>query len=70
MCVFCCVRIISDPIAAACENGWKWYNGNCYKMEVDALNYNDASSNCDNRNAIVAIPQNDEDNIFLTQFQM
>ena len=39
-------------------------------MEVDALSYNDASSNCDNRNAIVAIPQNDEDNIFLTQFQM
>ena len=53
-------------MSLGCDSGWIGYNHHCYQRQNGGLTYADAKDNCKRKGAIIAVPNTQAENYFLT----
>ena len=53
-------------MSLGCDSGWIGYNRHCYQRQNGGLTYNNAKDNCKLKGAIIAVPNTQSENSFLT----
>lgn len=52
-------------ISLECDSGWTAFNDHCYQRQTEKLSYNEARAHCNNKVAILAVPNTQAENEFL-----
>ena len=48
-----------------CGSGWTFFEGHCYRRQIERMKYNEARADCSAQEAIIAVPNTKVENEFL-----
>ena len=48
-----------------CGPGWTFFEGHCYRRQIEGMKYNEAIADCSAQEAIIAVPNTQVENEFL-----